>query len=376
MDNGLNRVLRKDVFSKVNIPPFDRSAMDGFAIKAEKSFKAKDQKVEIKKRKDVLEPGKDLNIKLGFDEAVKINTGAPIPSNADAVIREEAVKELEDRIIVREPVAPGGNVSKKGEDLNEDEKVFESPKVLKPQDLAILRSIGKDKIKVTKKPRIGIITTGNELIKKWDDNKIRNGKIVDSNSVLLSKLIQESNGIPNNYGIIPDEPDEIEEKIKEASKQNDLVLVSGGSAKSSTDIPPKILELELHGVSIRPGKAFGFAMMYNKPIFLVSGYPVAAMVQYVSLIRPSINKLRSKPRNNESFSQSKKFNLSKSINSVLGRRHYIRVSLDNHGNAKPVKKTGSGVLTSITKSDGYVVVPEGSEGYKEGEMVNVISWRD
>lgn len=350
--------------------------MDGFAIKAKKSFKAKDQKVEIKKRKDVLEPGKDLNIKLAPDEAVKINTGAPIPSNADAVIREEVVKEFEDRIILKEPVAPGGNVSKKGEDLSKDEKVFENPKVLKPQDLAILRSIGKNKIKVTKKPRIGIITTGNELIKEWDDNKIRNGKIVDSNSVLLSKLIQENNGIPNNYGIIPDKSDEIEEKIKEASKQNDLVLVSGGSAKSSTDIPPKILELKLHGVSIRPGKAFGFDMMNTKPIFLVSGYPVAAMIQYVSLIRPSINKLRSKPRNNELFSQSKKLNLSKSINSVLGRRHYIRVSVDNQGNAKPVKKTGSGVLTSITNSDGYVVVPEGSEGYKEGEMVNVISWRD
>ncbi len=380
LENGLNRVLRENIYSPIDLPPFDRSAMDGFAVKSKYTFKANEGPITLKKSEDTITPGKKYEKKLEEKEAVEITTGALMPKNKDSVIKTEEVEILENKIVINDPVSPGKNVSKKGEDLKKDQKVLNEDKTLKPQDLAILKSIGKEKINTSKKPKIGIIATGNELIKEWSQDT-EPGKIVDINSILIQNLAIKKNLTPKKYGIYPDQKEKIKKILKKSIKENDITIITGGSSKSKVDIPPKILNMKVHGINIRPGKAFGYSKLNQKPVFTVSGYPVAAMIQFKSIIEPyTHNLIRNKNYTlkqilNKKQQKKKTYKTKTKINSVLGRRHYIRVKIDKKTNKiEPIKKKGSGIISSLTQSDGYIIIPEDSEGYKEGEEVELIPW--
>ncbi|ASJ14031.1 molybdopterin molybdotransferase MoeA [Thermococcus radiotolerans] len=363
LSEALGRVLAEDVVSPIDSPPFDRSAVDGYALRAEDTFQAREYSPVELKVIDEIVAGDESRVKVEPGTAVKLTTGSKIPEGANAVLMQEMAERDGNVIRVLRPVAPGQNVAFAGEDVRKGEVVLRKGQVLRSQDLALLKSIGFRSVKVKRKPRVGIIITGDELIEEFDEDALRSGKIMESNSIMLTGLVRQYFGEPVFYGVIPDDEDATRSAIGRAKKECDLVLVTGGSAFGDKDFAHRFVKLLFHGTTIKPGRPVG----YGERVFIMSGYPVAVFAQFHLYVKHVLAKLVG-ARNYEVRVRAR---LTERVSSQLGRHEFVKVWYEN-GEARPIKKKGSGIISSLVESNGYIEIPEDSEGYLEGETVEVV----
>ncbi|ASJ07201.1 molybdopterin molybdotransferase MoeA [Thermococcus pacificus] len=363
LDGALGRVLAEDIVSPIDSPPFDRAAVDGYALRAEDTFQAREYNpVEIKVIDEIV-AGEKSGAKVEPGTAVKLTTGAKIPEGANAVLMQEMAERERDIIRVLRPVAPGQNVAFAGEDVKKGEVVLRKGQILRPQDLALLKSIGLKTVRVKRKPLVGIIVTGDELIEEFDEGALKAGKILDSNSVMLKGLVRQYFGEPRFYGVIPDDEERIGEAIRKAREECDLVLITGGSAFGDKDFAHRFVSLLFHGTTIKPGRPIG----YGEKTFVMSGYPAAVFTQFHLYVKHALAKLVGA----RDYEVKVRARLTERVPSQLGRYEFIKVRYEN-GEARPIRKKGSGIISSLVESNGYIGIPEDSEGYLEGELVEVV----
>ena len=362
---ALGRVTAEDVRAKYNLPPFDRSAVDGYALRAKDTFGVSAFNTKtFKLTKD--------NVRE--NEARTIWTGNLIPEGADAVVMLEYTKKFEDKIEVEKAVTPGRNVSTIGEDVTEGAVAIESGTRLNPHHLGLLAALGETHVSVVRKPKVAILATGSELVELGQ--KLEPGKIVETNRLVFSSMCMELGAEPLDLGVAKDDLKEISAKIKEGLEQADAIITTGGTSVGYPDLVPLAVNqtgkpgVIIHGVAIRPGMPTALAILKGKPVFVLSGNPVAATVGFEAFTRPTLLKLMGINEARPSVEAK----LIRRVAGVLGRRVFLRVRvLEKNGGffAEPVRVTGSGVLTTMTKANGYVIIPENREGVEEGESVRV-----
>ena len=364
---ALGRVTAEDVPAEYDLPPFDRSAVDGYALRARDTFEASQFTPKILRLTE--------NKEVRENEARQIWTGNPLPKGADAVVMLEYTKRVKGEIEVGIPVTPGENVSRRGEDVQRGEIAIKAGTRLKPHHLGLLAALGATHVNAVKKPRVAILSTGDELVELG--RKPRPSQIVNSNQLIFSSMCRDLGAEPLNLGIAKDDIEEISAKIREGLGRADVVITTGGTSAGYSDLVPMTVNqigapgVIVHGIAMRPGMPTALAILQGKPVFILSGNPVAAVIGFEVFARPLLLKLLGIERESRPVLKAK---LTRKVASVLGRRVFLRVSVfERKGEffAEPVRIKGSGVLTTMTRANGYVTVPENREGLEEGESVIV-----
>lgn len=368
LEDAYNRVLAEDVEALFDSPSFDRSAMDGYAVKAEDTFGFSDSNPAHLKIVDRIGAGEKSQVTLKNGEAVKIATGAPIPQGADSVVMEEYTYEQDNILEVSTALTPGENVSPRGEDFKQRDMLLKTGKLLRPQDIGIITSAGYSEINVFKKPKIGVITTGNELV--MPKSKLNEAETINSNYYTLKALVESTLATPDVTHCV-DDARKVEEQIERFLKSCDAIITTGGTAISKGDVVIDVVnemgEVLIHGAAIKPGKPFGFGVINETPIFMLSGYPVASMVQFDVFVRDALLKMQNIHRKLPIIKKRS----SRKIASSLGRTEYIRAKIDGNS-VSPLKIKGSGVIRSMVESDSYILIEENVEGIGEGEECDVL----
>lgn len=359
LSDSLDRVVSEDIVATMDSPLFDRAAMDGFAIQAKDSFSLSEGSYVTLKIIDSVTAGKVSNMKVTSGAAVEIMTGAMMPEGADAVVMQEFTEREGEYVKVFKKVFPYLHVSRKGEDIRAGDVLLKKGTIISPEHLSLLKSQGIEKIHVRKIPRISIIVTGDELVERLGPND--KGKIIDSNSIMLSALSKKAMCKVTYQKRVGDDKESIEEAIANAKKSSDIILITGGSSFGKKDLLPKIIENKIfHGVTIKPGKPIGFSLN-DVPIFIMSGYPVASFVQFYLFVIPYIEKiLCSKILNFVDLP------FSEELSSEIGRCEFVRCKIED-GAIIPIRLFGSGIISSLSNSTGYVLIDEKTEGINKGE---------
>lgn len=371
---GVGRVISEEVISKIDVPPFDRAAYDGYAVRASDTFgAAEDSPVTLDLAGRIM-AGTWPRMRLRSGSCAEITTGAPLPRGADAVVMSEYAVAAEGEVTVYRAVAPGENVTKRGSDIKKGQVVIKRLKRLNHLDVAVLAAVGVEKIRVRDKPKVAIISNGSELVKPG--KKLRPGKIYDVNGTSLREAVRACGAEPVFLGIVPDRAPAIRRAVKRALGIADVVLISGGSSVGAGDISPKAIAslgkpgVIVHGIAIKPGKPTFIAVVKNKPVFGLPGYPVSALMVFDQLVADYLHELSGVPRGRRSTISAK---LAARVLSARGRRELIPVRLlEKNGEkfAEPILK-GSGAITSLSTADGYIEVPLEREMVEEGEVVEV-----
>ncbi|MDN5332705.1 MAG: molybdopterin molybdotransferase [Tepidanaerobacteraceae bacterium] len=374
--DALNRVLAEDVYSPEDIPPFNRSTVDGYAVISSDTFGAGESLPAMLKVVAEIKMGQRPDFALKAGEAARISTGGMLPEGSDAVVMLEYTQPLEDgTLLVERPVAPGENVILKGEDVKKGDPVLKKGHTLRPQDLAALAGMGFQKVKVAVSPKVSVISTGDEI--KPPGAEIREGEIRDMNSFSVAGLVLKWGGIPEVFGIVRDDFDEIKKAVSEALKISDLVVISGGSSVGTRDHTVKVLEslgkpgVIAHGLAVKPGKPTIIAVVEGKPVVGLPGHPVSAMVIFEQVVRPIISWFLGRP---EDYGGLKvKAKIARNISSAAGREDFIRVRLEQReGELWAVPVLGkSGLISTMVESHGLARIAPEKLGVKEGDYVDV-----
>ena len=373
--NSLNRVLANDIVSELDIPPFDRSAMDGYALVAEDSFKASPKNPKKIKLVGTIEIGEDSKFTITKGEGIRISTGAPIPKGADAVIKIEDTEIENDLISLYQSLPPGKNISRKGEDIKKGTQVLSMGTDLKAEHIALLTSLGFSSVKVRKKPTISIFSSGDELIEPGDT--LQPGKIYNSNTPMVSALVSLYGGTVVRGETVKDDKRTIKNRLIEAAGDSQVIIFTGGTSVGTKDYLPEIVEesgvVLTHGIAHRPGAPVLIGLLNESLIFCLPGTPVAAYVSFLGIVGPVIRSMLGCITRDPRIKIIAKINKDVPVSS-LGYLHYLRVNLEKVEEeliAVPVKLKGSGVISSLTFSDGIVEIPPHQEGLKKGELVIV-----
>jgi molybdopterin molybdotransferase len=371
LEQALGRTLARDVVSGEDVPAFDKSAMDGFALRAAETFGASPtDPVALKVIGEVL-PGDRGDLEIGPGEAVRIMTGGAFPEGADAVLMAELATDRGDSVLVHGSVVPGRNVARAGEDVRKGDTVLKRGRVLRPQDLGVLASIRTVELKVFRRPRVGILSTGNELVEPDSREAGRRGRVVDSCRYLLEGLVSQTGGAPHALGIVPDDREALRAAL--LAFDGDILLTTGATSAGKEDYLPGLLaelgELLVHGVNIRPASPLGFGRLRGALAILLPGNPVAAMVGFDVFVRPALQlQLGQRERR---WNRRVRGRLRRKLASALNRTDFVRVRLSGDGEVEPLRSGGAGVLTSVTGADGFVIVPRDDEGLEAGTEVEV-----
>lgn len=367
------RVLAAAVTAEVAVPPFDRAAMDGYALRGSETFGAGPYNpLEFALVGEVL-PGKPFGGEVHPGQAVRIMTGAPIPAGADAVVQAEAAEETTSSagqvVRISEPVPPARHVGRKGEDIAPGTVVLPAGRLLRPQDVGVLASIGASPVAVIRRPTVAILITGDELLPCG--SRPQGYQIVDSNSVMLAALVRRDGGVLTSVALIPDRTDVLRAAL--AGAGTDVVLISGGSSVGKEDHAPRLLaelgELCVHGVALRPASPAGFGFLAgDRPVFLLPGNPVSCLCAYDLFAGLAVRRLGG--RSPELPYRQTTLPLARKLVSAVGRVDYVRVQIRG-GQVEPLATSGAAILSSTTRADGFVLVPRDSEGQAAGEQVAV-----
>jgi molybdopterin molybdotransferase len=364
----LNRVLGENVVAKVDVPRFNRSAVDGYAVNAGRTVGATQFKPKVFQLTDTS--------RIGIGRAKQVWTGNPIPRGADAVVMLEDTKLVKDRVDVWIQVTPGENVSKKGEDIRKGDVAAEIGTRLKPQHLGLIAALGMSKVKVYDKPRIAVLATGNELVELG--NRREGSQIFETNKLVLSALCSDLGAEPLDMGIVRDNVDEISERLRIGLQKSDVIITSGGTSVGGSDFVPDAVNrvakpgVIVHGVAMRPAMPTALAVADGKPILILPGNPVAAIVGFEVFARPLIFRMLGMKRVEPRLTVEAK--MTRGIATALGRRNFVRVRVFRHDDellAEPISARGSSMISTMTKANGFVIVPENREGLEEKEPVSV-----
>jgi molybdopterin molybdotransferase len=377
LESGCGRVSAERVTSSVDIPPFDRSAVDGYAVRSEDTYSSSHSNPAELALKGTSEAGGAPPAgPLSRGECVEIFTGARVPDGADSVVMAEDCERLGGRVSVSKPVPRGANVSIKGEDIRTGDAILECGRVIRPWHIGVLASVGRNAVSVRRRPIIGIFSTGNELVGVGSaaGNDL---SIIDSTRPMLASMASAAGCKVKDGGIVGDSSADISGNMLELASSSDAVVSIGGTSVGGKDLVPEAAKsiskegVLFHGVAIKPGKPFGFGIVKGKPLFMLPGYPVSAMVGFEAIVLPLLRRW-------SGVGQAKrrvvKARMARRVPTTPGIRHYLRVRLEEAGRgllASPITITGSGLLSSITRADGIVVIGEDYEGVEEGSEVNV-----
>jgi len=379
LTEALYRVLAEDVYAPESLPSFINSAMDGYAVKSQDLRYARQEKPVILKLIEDLPAGYLPKKKVKTDETIKIMTGAVLPSGADAVVKVEdteiSLQNKKKLVKIFHPVEKGENIRQIGEDVKKGELVLSKGKTIRAQEIALLAALGKDKVKIFSRPKVAVLTTGDELVGVKE--KLKPGKIRDSNSYMLEAEIINSGAIPLSFGIIEDRKKTLKNVFSQAVEKANLILSSAGVSVGEYDLVKDCLlemglKLKFHTLAIRPGKPLLFGLLRNKPVFGLPGNPVSSMVTFELFVRPAILKMRGE--NGYSLPKSEAI-IGEKVVKKKGLCYYLRGKLEQVNNKWYVKTTGpqgSGIISSLVKADCLIVLPEEKTVVNKGEKVKIL----
>ena len=379
----LGRVSVLDIKSKENIPPFNNSAMDGFAIRQKDSLGASRKNPKIFKVIEDLPAGYTSQRVVTPHKTIRIMTGAPLPKGADSVIMVEDTrakskiqnsKHQEECIEIFKEVKPGENVRYAGEDVQKGEVVIKKGSILKSGHIGMLASLGISKVKVFRQPKVAILATGDELLEIKD--KLKPGKIRNSNTYSLYGQVVKAGALPFILGIARDKKRELEQKMSRGLHKADMLLVSGGVSVGDYDFVKDVLadlgtEMKFWKVAMRPGKPLAFGLMKRIPVFGLPGNPVSSMVAFEQFTRPAILKMAGA---DEIFRFHLPAIIQEGFAKKKGLRYFLRVVLENKNGALYASLTGpqgSGILKSCVLANGIMELPEDVAKVRSGDKVKV-----
>ncbi len=351
LSDGLDRILAVNVESEIDVPHYDRCAMDGYAVRS--------QMVRNASRTNPVLLEKDV-------QTLWVHTGDVLPDRFDAVVKAEDAEEIGKMVAVYRAVRKNENVGLRGEDIRAGELIAEKGKILRPHDLALLRSAGIDEIDVFRKPVVKVVPTGDELVTSKE--LLKPGKVIESNGLMVSAYITEWGGIPEITGIIPDDRQKIERVFHDVQKY-DMIVVTGGTSVGKRDLLYDVLmdvgEVIFRGVALRPGKPTVFAVVDNTPVLGLPGFPTACVASSYLFLKPSLSKMLHRS-DNASFN----VRLTEKIHSKAGFTSFVRLHVDfEKMESVPVSSHGSGILSSVTRANAYTLVDENTEIVEENEVV-------
>jgi len=378
LDDCLSRVLGRDIYAPETLPPFSRSSVDGYAVNASDTYGASESLPAFLEVAGEIKMGTEAEL-IEFGQTRYIPTGGMLPPGADAVVMVEFSEKLVDQVMVYRQVGPGENVIKAGDDVNKGDLVISKGVVLKEAELGSLAALGINSVLVYKKPVVGIISTGNELVSR-NTVELQKGQIRDINTIILSSIAKKLGADIIERGITNDNYDQIFEEASRLLPEVDILLLSGGSSVGTLDFTSQVLEklsnknVLIEGIAIKPGKPTLLAKINNKAIWGLPGHPVSAMMIFSFFGEILIDILRG----NKELKVVKTCSalLTRNIPSSAGRTDWVRVKLEfSHNGYKATPVFGkSGLITTLIGTQGYIEIPPHKEGLEGGSTVDVIFW--
>ena len=364
IEESPGRALAEDVVSEVDVPPFNRASMDGYAVRAADTYEAREDNPVHLKNVGSIPAGINPEIHVERGEAAEIATGAVMPAGADAVVMVEYTRSDKDLLILR-PVSINENVMHAGSDIMVGERVLKKGTALSTREIGVLAATGRRTVKVYGL-NVGVISTGNEL--EEPGSGLDAGKIYDINSFSVASAVKECGGNPIRYGIVRDDETEIKNALKKAAERCDIILTSGSTSAGSGDVMYRIIEengtVLAHGIDIKPGKPAVIGKVFGKPVFGLPGYPTSSLTIFNEFVAPLIRKITGKKEEKTQI----RAKLAVRMRSE-GRNQLLPVGVIR-GWAYPVEK-GSGAITTLSEADGFIEIPSHVEMVEAGEDVNV-----
>ena len=381
LDSALGRVVAKDIVASIDVPPFDRASMDGYAVLAKDTFYADEESPVELELLGYIRAGDSSSYEIAPGKCIGIATGAAMPKGANAVVMVEYTEQVEREgkkfVRIYKPVAPGENVMAAGADIMRGEVVVRKGTKLTPREIGVLAALGMRTVEVFRPPKVAIISTGDEIVAPGEELSF--GKIYDVNAYAIAQAVRECGGIPELLGIVRDDPAQLRAKLEEAlSGDYDIVITSGGTSAGMGDLSYRVIDelgepgILVHGVAIKPGKPTIIGVARGKPIFGLPGYPTSAMITFDVFVAPVIRRLAGIEEPERKRIKAK---TAMKFYSAGGRYEYKLVHLvrgsDGSYSAYPVL-TGSGAITTLAEADGYIEIPENVEMLGEGEEHEVV----
>ncbi|MCW4055489.1 MAG: molybdopterin-binding protein [Candidatus Bathyarchaeota archaeon] len=381
LQEALGRVLAENAVSPIDVPPFNRSTVDGYAVKAEDTFGAEENKPVTLKLAGRVAVGELSSRSVKKGVALEIVTGAPLPRGADAVVMVENTSEKQGNLMVHRAVVKSENVMAQGSDIHIKEPVLEGGAVLSSKELGVLAALGLTKANVFRRPKVAIVSTGAEIVEPG--KPLPSGKIYDINTYTLTAATAECGCEPVGLGVVQDDDIKLLKKtLMKALKAADVVITSGGVSVGPKDVVPKILTelgkpgMLIHGVAVKPGKPFAFAVAGGKPIFSLPGHPTSSLLTFRLLVRPALLKMAGRkvppPVTVKATNANRLF-------SARGRRTFITVTLqrDKAGQWRASQVPGgeSGAITTLAKAEGYVELKETQQFVEAGSEITVFLFK-
>ena len=376
------RVLAEDLYSRVDLPHFNRAGMDGYAVIARDTFGASPALPAYLKLAGAVEMGQEATRRLGAREAARISTGGMLPPGSDAVVMVEHTDETGDGAVeIHRAASPWLNVIQVGDDIRKGDPVFARGRRLRAHDLGALTGVGIVSAPVYRKPRVTLISTGDEIVAA--DREPRPGQVRNINQHSLAGLIAECGADLNDLGVVPDEPEALRAALARGLDWGDLVLLSGGSSMGARDMAVEVIRslpdsrLFFHGISVSPGKPTLYAQAGGKPVLGLPGYPVSALVIFDLFAAPLIRTLSGEtppgPRAHTGRTTVRAV-MDTNVSSQTGREDYVRVTLEGRGDALHATPlpSKSGAIFTLVKADGMVRIDLNREGLEQGEEVEVM----
>jgi len=416
LSEALGRISAADLHAPFDIPPFDRATVDGYAVVAEDTFYAEEDAPAVLSLRGELRAGEVPKVSVQRGTCVAISTGAPMPAGADAVVKVENTELAEKsgsgggsrgrgggeqrfvvgaegegsekvKVKIFKPVVPAENVQRAGSDIRKGERILSEGTLLTPRETGLLAACGFSEVLVRKKVRVGVLSTGNEIV-SVDHTELPPGKIYDVNMRTISDAVRLCGCVPVQLGVAPDDFDVIEARLKSAFQQGtsscvevDVFVVSGGTSAGAGDIVPAVLErngeILVHGVDIKPGKPFAFGIFSGKPLFALPGNPTSALLSFSLFVAPFLKRISAATNTGTAErveEKCMKARTSQRIISEKGRNEFVFVRLERSSGgemlATPILK-GSGAVSTLASADGYIFVEKGREIVEAGETVEI-----
>lgn len=369
LDNAYRRVLTEDIYTTIDLPPFNRSLMDGYAVKSEDTFGASEDNPVVLKLIEKIKAGEVASKKVEKGTCIEINTGAPVPEGSNGIVMVEFTENKDNKVYIYKSTAHNQNIASKGSDIPRGNLLLKSGTVLTHDKIGTLGAAGLNKIKVFKKPKIAVISTGEELIKPGE--KLEYGKIYDINSLTILNAVKTCGCTPVYSGISKDNYKDLKNMLEE-HLDTDVIITSGSTSAGTGDVLKDVLndigEVFVHGIAVKPGKPTIIGLIENKPVFGLPGNPAAALMIFHIFVSPFLRKMAS--LQDKKKSKSLKLKISRRIHSAVGRHQYIFVKIENDV-AYPILKD-SGAITAVSEADGYFEVPKNVEMVEKGSLIEVI----
>jgi molybdenum cofactor synthesis domain-containing protein len=376
-----DRVLRENVVSELNIPPFDRSTVDGYAVRAEDTYGAEENQPAKLIIGGTVKIGEPPRVHVRRCEAAEIVTGAPVPEGADAIVMVEDTYKKDNELQIFKAVTRHENVMKQGTDIKKGEILLETGRVLGSSEIGILAALGLTTVRVFKVPIVAVLSTGVEVTEPG--RELPAGKIYDINAYSLCTAVKESGGTPLYLGVVPDNITELHIALKRALASADMVLTSGGVSVGPKDLTPQVVKslgepgVIISGIAVKPGKPTTIALIGKKPVFALPGHPTSALLLFYLLARPVIQRMSGRfPTELKTV----KALAIKRMFAAKGRRTFIMVKMKrgkaNDLTIEPVETGASGAITTLAKADGFVEIPANQQFVDAGEVVLVSLLKD